>query len=64
MPIMCTRNIGSAAVLAYPTGFFDGAAANQTGGAGIFLQIIQMHYFYIMLGCGKSTNTRAELLTL
>ena len=58
------RNIGSDLVLTYPTWFFDGATANQTGGAGIFLLISQTHYFYIILGCGKSTNTRAKLLSL
>ena len=57
------RNIGIAPVFTYPTRFFDGAAANQTGGVGIYLMINQTHYLYIMLGCGQS-NTRAELLDL
>ena len=38
-------NIGNASVLKYPTGFFDGVAANQTGGASIYLLINQTHYF-------------------
>ena len=58
------RNIGSAHVLTYPIGFFDGAFANQTRGVGIFLSISRTHYFYIMLGCGKTTNARAKLLAL
>ena len=54
-----TRNLGTAPVLTYPTGYFDGVAANQRGGVGIYLLINQTHFFYIKLGCGHSTNTRA-----
>ena len=58
------RNIGSAPILSYPTGFSDGAAANLTKGAGILLLISQSHHFNIKMGCGKSTNTRAEIMVL
>ena len=44
--------------------FFDGAAANSMGGVGAVLYIGSDHYFFIQLGCGQSTNTRAKLLAL
>ena len=56
--------IGHAPVLAYLVGFFDGVAANEMGGAGVFLAISHVHSFHIKLGCGSSTNTRVELLAL
>ena len=59
---MKLRNIGSALVLVYPYGFFDGAPVDQLGGAGIIIAINNVHTFYFKLGCGLSTNTRAELL--
>ena len=62
--ILKVRNIGSALVLIYPTGFFDGVAANYIGGVGISLLINQSHRFDIKMGCGKSTNTRVELMAL
>ena len=47
-----------------PSWFFDGAALDHTGGAGIHLLISQSHHFHIVLGYGKSTNTRAEPMVL
>ena len=56
------RVIGPKPVLIYPCGFFDGAASNNLGGAGFVIHLSENHYFSFTLGCGKSTNTRAELL--
>ena len=47
-----------------PSGFFDGAAIDNKGGAVIFLLISDSHHFHIKMGCGSSTKTRAELLDL
>ena len=44
--------------------FFDGAAADSTGGVGVCIWINEQHYFSIILGYGYNTNTRAELLAL
>ena len=44
--------------------FFDGAMANFIGGVGICIWLNYHHFFAIKLGCGSSTNTRAELLAL
>ena len=48
----------------YPCGFFDGAAAGNIGGAGFVLLLSGSHTLGFSLGCGMSTNTRAELLAL
>ena len=48
----------------FPCGFFDGAAAENLGGAGFVIYLNDNHYFSFSLGCGCSTNTRAELLAL
>ena len=58
------RIIGPIPQLSYPCGFFDGAAADDHGGAGFVLHILVSHFLSFSLGCGKSTNTRAELLAL
>ena len=58
------RNIGPAPVMCYQCGFFDGAAANSKGGAGVFIAISKFHVLSFKLGCGPSTNTRAELMAL
>ena len=50
--------------MVYPIGFFDGAFANNNGGTGVYLVISKEHFYYIKMGCGLSTNTRAELLAL
>ena len=44
--------------------FFDGAAVESIGGAGVCIWINDQHYISIKLGCGCNTNTRAELLSL
>ena len=45
--------------------FFDGAAADDDlGGASFVLHLSDSHFLSFSLGCGKSTNTRAELLAL
>ena len=40
------------------------ATANNTGGVGFTLSLNQSHSFFFKMGCGPSTNTRAELLAL
>ena len=42
--------------------FFYGAAAEKMGGSGFFIYINDMHFFSFSMGCGRSSNTRAELL--
>ena len=59
-----TRDIGELSDAKYPMVFFDGAAANFIGGAGICIWLNDHHFFAIKLGCGSSTNTRVELLAL
>ena len=59
-----TRNIGKPPVSKFPMVFFDGTTANFIGGAGICIWLNDHHLFAIKLGCGSSTNTRAELLAL
>ena len=54
--------IGHAPIMIYPCGFFDGATTNSKGGAGVFIAINNSHVISFKLGCGLSTNTRAELL--
>ena len=44
--------------------FFEGETTNNMGGAGFTLDIYQSHSFCFKMGCGPSTNTRAELLVL
>ena len=44
--------------------FFDGVDAASTRGAGACLWLNEQHRFSITLGCGPSTNIRAELLAL
>ena len=58
------RIIDLAPVLVYLVGFFDGAATEGKGGAGVYLAISSDHFFHIKMGCGLSTNMRAELLAL
>jgi len=50
--------------LVFPCGFFDGASAGNIGGVGFLIYLNESHYFNFALGCGHSTNTRAELLAL
>ena len=44
--------------------FLDGAATDSSGGVGVCICISENHYLSIKLGCGRITNTRAELLAL
>ena len=59
-----SRSMGQSPVLVYPCGFFNGAAAGNIGGVGFVLLLSDSHTLGFSLGCGRSTNTRAELLTL
>ena len=54
--------IGHAPVMIYPCGFFNGVAANSKGGIRVFIAINNSHVLSFKLGCGLSTNTRAELM--
>ena len=45
-------------------GFFEGASANASFGAGLFLCIGFSHYFHVKMGCGKGSTTHAEFLDL
>lgn len=45
-------------------GYFDGAEQKGYCSAGCFLVINDDQYYEISLGCGKGSNTRAELLAL
>ena len=56
------RAIGVGPDLVFPCGFFDGATAASLGGASVSIVISSSHTLIFMLGCGPSTNTRAELL--
>ena len=58
------RYIGSSPQIIFPRGFFDGAAAGDLGVAGFVLHLSDSHSIGFSLGCGKSSNTRAELLAL
>ena len=58
------RNIGTSPQISYPCGFFDGAVADDLGGIGFVLHLSDSHFLVFSLGCGTSTNTRAELLAL
>ena len=59
-----SRNIGIAPVMVFTFGFFDGVVAESKGGVGIFIAISSTHSLSFKLGCGPSTNTRANLLAL
>ena len=59
-----SRQIGTQPFHTYPAGYFDGAAKNNIGGAGITIFLSETHFFCFSVGCGYSTNTRAELLAL
>ena len=48
----------------FPMVFFDGAAADSIGGAGVCIWLNDQHFLSIKLGCGHSTNTRDKLLAL
>ena len=44
--------------------FFDGAAVGNIGGVGFVIHLSGSHHLNFSLGCGSSTNTRSELLSL
>ena len=48
----------------YPSGFFDGVAAEHIGGVGFVIFLSVDHFFSFSMGYGSSSNTRAELLAL
>ena len=56
------RNIGPDPIKCFPCGYFDGAAAEYIGGSGYVIYINDYHFFSFSMGCGRSSNTRAELL--
>ena len=58
------RIIGKPHVSKFPRIFLDGAVAKSIGGAGTCLWLNDHHLLAFKLGCGSSTNTRAELLAL
>ena len=58
------RNFGPSPHISFPCGFFDRAAVDDLGGAGFVLYLSDSHFLGFSLGCGKSTNTRDELLAL
>jgi len=62
LKICKVRNIGPKPSKCFPCGFFDGAAAEKMGGSGFLIYINDMHFFSFSMGCGRSSNTRAELL--
>ena len=58
------RLVDPGPLISYPCGFFDGAAAENIGGAGFVILMDASYSINFSLGCGRSTNTRAELLAL
>ena len=48
----------------FAVGYFDGAAQLHKGGTGFVIYISDSHFLSFAVGCGNSTNTRAELLAL
>ena len=58
------RDAGSGPVLVFPYGFFDGAAANSSGGVEFCLYLNDSHSFEFAMGVGTCTNTKAELIAL
>ena len=58
------RVVGLGPVLVFPYGFFDGAAARNSGGFGFCLFLNESHSFEFALGVGACTNTKVELIAL
>ena len=56
------RNIGPKPVMAFPCGYFDGAATDNIGGSGFVIYLNEHHFFCFSIGCGHGTNTKVELL--
>ena len=59
-----SRVIGLGPKIDYPCGFFDGAATGNTGGERFVILMSPSYFISYSLGCGRSTNTRLELLAL
>ena len=64
LKILKARNIGIEPLKCFPCGFFDGAAVENIGGSGFVIFINDSHFFSFSMGCGRSMNTRAEVLAL
>ena len=58
------QDTGLAPDITYATGYFDGAATTNIGGAGFVLLINSSHFSHAKMGCSNSTNTRDKLLAL
>ena len=58
------RTIKAAPDMVYPCGFFNSDATDSRGAARVQIVISSSHTINFKLGCGASTNTRAELLAL
>ena len=58
------RIVGPGPTLAFPSGFFDRAAADYKGGAAFYLVLKESHTFEFAMGAGICTNTKAELMAL
>ena len=58
------QDTGLAPDITYATGYFDGAATTNIGGAGFVLLINSSHYFHAKMGCSNGKNNRDELLAL
>ena len=56
------RLVAPGPLISYPCGFFDGAAAKNIVGVGFVILMDASYSINFSLGCGRSTNTRAELL--
>ena len=56
------RILGAGLDMVFPYGFFDRAAIDSQGGAGVNIALSSTHSLSFKLGCGPSTNTRAKLL--
>ena len=61
---MATLSQGLVIKEGFPCGYFDGVAVQSQGGTRVFIVISSIHSLAFKLGCGPSTNTRAELLEL
>ena len=58
------RLVGPGPLICYPCGFFNGAAAENIGGDGFVILMDASYSINFSLGCGRCTNTRAEILAL
>ena len=56
------RRIGDGQDIRVATGFFNGVAAQEMGGARAVIYISQTHYYHLRFSYGRSTNMRAESL--